>query len=77
MSSRPRPVLGEPEPQLAPAAGQAACDGEDAQAEPFGFPAAGLCRQGEHLPHAMSSQASAGDLAPDRSGLNSAPGKRG
>jgi hypothetical protein len=38
----PGPAFGEAEPQSAAAAGQAAGDGEDAQPQPPGFPAAGV-----------------------------------
>ena len=55
----PGPGSGEPEPQPSPAAGHAARDGEDAQAQPFRFPAAGLAGQGSICVHAISSLAMA------------------
>jgi hypothetical protein len=61
----PGPPFGEPEPQPAAAADQAARDGEDAQAEPFRFPAAGLAGQGEHLRPGGELAGQGHELAPE------------
>jgi hypothetical protein len=60
----PGPASGEAEPQAPAAAREAAGDGEDAQAEAFGFPAAGLAGQGEHLGPGEQLAGQRGDLAP-------------
>ena len=52
------------EPQAAAAAGEAAGDGEQAQPEPFGFPAAGGPGQGEHLRPGQQLAGQGDDLAP-------------
>ena len=61
----PGPSFGEPEPQAAAAAHEASCDGEQAQAQPFGFPAAGGPGQGEHLGPGQQLAGQGDDLAPD------------
>ena len=56
---------GEAEPQAAAAADDAAGDGEQAQPQPFGFPAAGGAGQGEHLRPGEQLAGQRDDLAPD------------
>ena len=48
-----------------PQRGQAAGDGEQAQAEPLGLPAAGVAGQGEHLGPGQQLAGQRDDLAPD------------
>ena len=61
----PGPSLSEAEPQAAAAADQAPGGGEQAQPEPFGFPAAGGPGQGEHLGPGQQFAGQGHDLAPD------------
>ena len=60
----PGPALGESEPQAAGAAGEASGDGEQAEPEPSGFPAAGGPGEGEHLGPGQELAGQGDDLAP-------------
>jgi hypothetical protein len=60
----PRPAFGEAEPQRSAAAGDAAGDGEEPQAEPLRFPAAGVPGQGEHLRPGQHVASQGHDLGP-------------
>lgn len=57
-------MFGEPEPQAATAADEPARDGQEAQAEPFRFPAAGVPGQGEELGPGQQLAGQGDDLAP-------------
>jgi hypothetical protein len=61
---QPGPAFGEAEPQAATAAGQATGDGEEAQAEALGLPAAGGPGQGQHLRPCQQFAGQRDDLAP-------------
>ena len=61
----PGPSLGEAEPQAASAAHEPPGGGEQAQAEPFRFPAAGGPGQGEQLRPGQEVAGQGDDLAPD------------
>ncbi len=60
----PGPAFGEAELQAAAAAVEAPGGGEQAQPEPFGFPAAGLSCQGEQLGPGQQLAGQGHDLAP-------------
>jgi hypothetical protein len=60
----PGPVPGDPQAQPTVAAGQAAGDGEQAQPEPFRFPAADGVGQGDHLGPGQPLAGQRDDLAP-------------
>jgi hypothetical protein len=62
----PGPVFSEAEPQAPAAAGETSGDGEDTQAEPFRFPAAGGgAGQGEQLGPGEKLAGQGDDLAPE------------
>ena len=61
----PGPSFGEPQPQAAAAAHEPSGHGEQAQPEPFGFPAAGGPGQGDHLGPGQQLAGKLDDLAPD------------
>jgi hypothetical protein len=61
----PGPGRGDTQPQAPRAADQAPGGGEQAQPQPFGFPAAGFAFQGEHLHPGQQFAGHGHDLAPD------------
>jgi hypothetical protein len=61
----PGPLFGKPQPQAATAGGEAAGDGEEPKAQALGFPAAGVCGQGEHLGPGEQFAGQGDDLAPE------------
>ena len=61
----PGPVFGEAQAEPATAPGEPSGDGEQAQAEPFRFPAAGGPGQGEQLRPGQQFAGQGHDLAPD------------
>jgi hypothetical protein len=60
----PGPASGERQPQAAAAAHEPSGGGQQAQAQPFGFPAAGGPGQGEHLGPGREAAGQGDDLAP-------------
>ena len=60
----PGTVLGEPQPEVAAAPDESSGDGEQAQAEPSGFPRAGGPGQGEQLAAGQQLAGHRDDLAP-------------
>jgi hypothetical protein len=61
----PGPGAGEPETDAAAAADDPPGAGEDPQAQPSGFPAAGFAGEGEHLGSGEQLAGQGDDLAPD------------
>ena len=61
----PGPSAGYLQAEATPAADQAPCCAEEAEPEPFGFPAAGGAVQGEHLRPGEQLAGQGDDLGPD------------
>jgi hypothetical protein len=62
---RPSPGQSQSQPQAAAAAGKASRGGEEPQAQPFRFSAAGLPGESEHLGPGQESAGEGDDLAPE------------